>query len=94
MNLNGHASGGGSRQKSHDPGAPRGMPRWETAVMVLSFGALWCWWLVLQRAHRNHTPLPAIWFLVLALLVAALAYIFVRRSARVLAGLKENARRK
>ena len=71
-----------------------GTPWWETAVMVVSFVALWGWWLVLQALHRADRPIPPLWFTLLALLVAALVTIFVRRSARVLAALKANAGRK
>ncbi len=66
-----------------------GAPRWETWAMALSFVALWAWFMAYLSASRPGGSLSAWWQVPLAVSLAVLIWIFVRRMKRALAGLKE-----
>ena len=66
-----------------------GAPRWETWAMALSFAALWAWFMAYLGASRANQS-PAIWWQIpLAISLVLLVWIFVRRTKRTLAALKE-----
>ena len=70
-------------------------PRWETAVMFLSFLALWAWWLARQAQGRlagglTEHPLSLAWNGLLLVSLAVLVVVFVRRMSRVQTALREN----
>ena len=65
-----------------------GAPRWETWAMALSFAALWAWFMAYLGASRPGASLSVLWQIPLAVSLAVLVWIFVRRTKRALAGLK------
>jgi hypothetical protein len=65
------------------------VPRWETAVMALSFVLLWVWFLARQSAIRNGESMHVAWNAAMLLAVVALVVILVRRFKRTLEGLRE-----
>ena len=64
------------------------VPRWETATMVLSFVALWAWFLARQNAARAGDSLSFWWHVPLGVSLALLIWIFVRRTKRAMQGIK------
>ena len=77
-----------------DPNSPAkarvgAAPRWETWAMAASFAALWIWFMAYLSASRVHES-PTIWWQIpLAVSLAVLIWIFVRRTKRALAALKQ-----
>jgi cytochrome bd-type quinol oxidase subunit 2 len=67
----------------------KGVPKWETAVLFFSFVLIWAWFLARQSALRNEESLHRAWTAALLLAVVALVVIFVRRTKRTLAALRE-----
>lgn len=65
------------------------VPRWETAVLVLSFVLLWGWFFARQSATNSGAALQPAWNAALLLAVVALVVVLVRRFKRTLAGLRE-----
>lgn len=74
-----------SAQKPQSNGAPR----WETWAMAASFAALWAWFMAYLSASRTGDSPSTLWQIPLAVSLALLIWIFVRRMKRALAGLKE-----
>ena len=68
---------------------PNGAPRWETWAMAASFAALWAWFMAYLSAGRTGESPALGWQIPLAISLAVLIWIFVRRMKRALAGLKE-----
>ena len=66
-----------------------GNPRWETAIMALSFVAIWVWWLARQNAYKTQTEFSGAWNLFLLAVVGLLVWVFVRRLARTMAAIRE-----
>lgn len=70
-------------------------PRWETAVLFLSFLALWAWWMARQSQGRlegglTEHPLTPVWNGLLVASLVALIAVFIRRIRRVQSALSEN----
>ena len=82
-----------SKPPISDPNPPtkaqaNGAPRWETWAMAASFAALWAWFMAYLSASRVGQS-PALWWQIpLAVSLAVLIWIFVRRTKRALAGIK------
>jgi len=65
-------------------------PRWETAVLVVSFLLLWAWLLARGAALKSGAPMPFWWTPVQILALLALVTIFVRRTRRTVRAIREN----
>ncbi len=83
-----------SKPPISDPNAapkaqPNGAPRWETWAMALSFAALWAWFMAYLSASRVNESPSTLWQIPLVVSLGVLVWIFVRRTKRALAGLKE-----
>lgn len=56
--------------------------------MVLSFVALWVWFIAHQSAGRAQQPLSLWWQIPLVVSLGFLIWIFVRRARRAMLGIK------
>jgi cytochrome bd-type quinol oxidase subunit 2 len=72
-----------SNQEQYKP-----IPRWETAILILSFVAIWVWWLVRQNAYKTQSDFPIAWNAILLVTIGLLVWVFVRRLKRTLAAMK------
>ena len=82
-----------SKSPISEPNSPlksqaNGAPRWETWAMALSFAALWAWFMAYLSASRAGESASVLWQIPLAVSLAVLIWIFVRRMKRALLGLK------
>ncbi len=78
-----------SEQNAPIKAQTNGAPRWETWTMAASFAALWAWFMAYLSASRTGDS-PSIWWQIpLAASLVLLVWIFVRRTKRTLAALKE-----
>ena len=66
-----------------------GAPRWETWAMAASFAGLWAWFMAYLSASRAGETPSVFWQIPLAVSLIVLVWIFVRRTKRALAGIKE-----
>ncbi len=73
---------------SNQPEEQKPSPRWETAVLILSFAAIWVWWLARQSAYKAKVDFPMAWNGILLITVGLLVWVFVRRLRRTLAAIK------
>jgi hypothetical protein len=63
-------------------------PRWETAILIFSFIAIWIWWLARQNAYKAQTDFHMAWNGVLLVTIGLLVWVFVRRLKRTLTAMK------
>lgn len=67
-----------------------GAPRWEKMTMIVSFLGVWAWFVARQIALNKGQAFSVLWQIPLVLCLGLLIWIFVRRTRRAVAGLKEN----
>ena len=64
-------------------------PRWETAIMALSFVLIWLWWLARTSAQRRGGQLDEAWQIALGAAVILLVVVMVRRVLRLREALRD-----
>lgn len=76
-------------KNSSGPQKKIGNPRWETAVLLLSFMLLWVWWLARHAAQKAGSDLAVGWQVVMVGAVAVLLFVFIRRTKRAVGAMRD-----